>query len=64
MRNYNPNFVFGGIPMGMNMNNLAMMGMGLPNMQNNPQFMFPPNRNNPKPIINLFAEQVNKFKSI
>lgn len=41
--------------MGMNMNNMPMMGMGMPNMQNNPAFMYPPNRNIPKPVPNLFS---------
>jgi len=46
--NNSQNFLYGGMPAGMGMN---MMGMGMPNGQ---QFMYPPYRQNIKPIQNLF----------
>ena len=55
MRNYTPNFMYGGLPVGMNMNNLNMMGLGVSGMQNNPQLLLAQNRNNMKPIPNLFS---------
>jgi hypothetical protein len=44
----------GGIPVGMNMNNLNMMGLGMAGVSNNPQFLLAQNRNNMQPVPNLF----------
>jgi hypothetical protein len=63
MRNYNPNFMYGGLPVGMNMNNLNIMGIGVPGMPNNP-LLLNQNRNNMKPIPNLFSEQYKSFKTV
>lgn len=62
MRNYNPNFMYGGIPVGMS--DLNMMGLGVSGMQNNPQLLLAQGRNNMKPIPNLFSEQFKSFKNI
>jgi len=43
MRSYNSNMLYGGIPPTINLGNLGMTGMGLPNMQNNPQYLIAPN---------------------
>ena len=61
MRNYNQNLIYGGVPVGMNINNLnmAMMGLGLQNTPNNQRFVLPLDVK-----INLFSEQVKAFKNI
>ena len=54
MRNYNQNLIYGGIsggiPVGMNMNNLAMMGIGMQNIPGNQRFVPPKDQK-----INLFT---------
>lgn len=63
MRNYNQNLIYGGIsggiPVGMNMNNLAMMGIGMQNIPGNQRFVPPKDQK-----INLFTQQVKAFKTI
>ncbi len=40
MRNYNQNLLYSGLPVGMNMNNLAMMGVNPQNLQNFQQNLY------------------------
>jgi len=39
MRNYNQNLIYGGVPVGVNLNNIAMIGLGLQNTPNNQRFI-------------------------
>jgi hypothetical protein len=50
MRNYNPNLLYGGMPVRMNMNNIAMMGIGMPNVPGNQRFAPPKDHE-----VNLFS---------
>ena len=63
MRNYNQNYIYGGLPASVGLNNLGMMGMGVPNMQN-PHYLFAQNKAQPKTYQNLFSEQLKSFKTI
>ena len=63
MRCNNANFIYGGIPVMNGMNNMNMMGMAMPNMAGNSQYMYHQPKMNQKPIQNLFNEQVKTFKA-
>jgi hypothetical protein len=39
MRNYNQSLIYGGVPVGVNLNNIAMMGLALQNNSNNQRFI-------------------------
>lgn len=64
MRNYNPNLMYGGLPVGMNINNLPMMNLNPQNMQNQASNIFNQPRINNKAFTNLFQEQVSSFKTV
>ena len=63
MRNYNQNLIYGGLPVGMNMNNLAMMSVNPQNLQNmQNQYNHASLKN--RAFTNLFQEQVTSFKTV